>query len=267
MQGIQKKKKKNPLFHESHLMPKQAVFIWQVKHTPLFWTENAFTLSLPAFYFLSLLWCLHLSTYPLLPVQTHCFTALSSKCLELYRQNISRFDKEIALFRQGHVQVTAYSVIMVSPTFPSLEPLISNDTLLTKKKEMKMTCSGWALSEGLFSQDPPWGHMDVTKAFQIRGPTLSRYRGSAEKFFSKHLWARRERTPRSWRMSPVPQLLSLFGFQGVGLRLDNRSRACPVTRPSCTRSPCFAFSLPTLSFVSLLWPWLINLISSGDTHL
>lgn len=135
MQGIQKKKKKNPLFHESHLMPKQAVFIWQVKHTPLFWTENTFTLSLPAFYFLSLLWCLHLSTYPLLPVQTHCFTALSSKCLELYRQNISRFDKEIALFRQGHVQVTAYSVIMVSPTFPSLEPLISNDTLLTKKKK------------------------------------------------------------------------------------------------------------------------------------
>lgn len=122
-----------------------------MKHAPLLWRENTLTLPLPTSHFFSLLWILLFSTFPLLAVQTHCFIVPSSECLELYRQNISLFDKEIAIFIQGHVQVTAYSVITVSYIYlPPLERLFSNYTLLTKK-QTKMTCSGWPLSKGLLS--------------------------------------------------------------------------------------------------------------------
>lgn len=47
-------------------------------------------------------------------MQTHCLTVQSSERFELCRQNISLFDKEISILMQGHIQVTAYSVIIVS---------------------------------------------------------------------------------------------------------------------------------------------------------
>ena len=49
--------------------------------------------------------------------QTHCFIASASERFELYRQNISLFDREISLFIQGHVEVTASSVMVVSSLY------------------------------------------------------------------------------------------------------------------------------------------------------
>lgn len=69
-----------------------------------------YTLSLPSSLFPGL-YFLHL---PLPPRQTHCFTVPSSECFESCRQNISLFNKEISIFMQGHIQVPACGVTIVS---------------------------------------------------------------------------------------------------------------------------------------------------------
>lgn len=79
--------------------------------------------------------------------------------------------------------------------------------------------------------------------------------------------AKKECIPQSWRMSPVPQLSSLFGFRGGGFQLDNRSRPCLVTWLSGTRSLFLPSQCPLCPFVFLFWPWFINLINLGCANL
>lgn len=72
------------------------------------------------------------------------FSCLEFGMFELYRQNISLFDKEISIFIQGHVRVTAYLQCYYHfflIYLPPLELLFLNRTL-KKKNKLKLRVPG-----------------------------------------------------------------------------------------------------------------------------
>lgn len=192
------------------------------------------------------LYFLHL---PLLPIQTHWFTTPRSECFELCRQNISVFDKEISIFIRGHIQVTAYGVIIVPSLHIYLPWSFAFETItFSQKKTLKWLVGGGLRVRAFYCRPLHHATWMSQPLFRLRS---SRHRSSVENIFSKHLVAGKEWMPQFRRMSPIWFYLCLVFRELASSLITLLALPCDLT--FWYQGLVFAFSVPT-PFVFFFWP-------------